>query len=194
MLDYLVHDTSKPEGLKYPKLKDLENYQSKRGLNLGMLKEIEVRKLVCGVSSEDEIAATHKWISKMHAIDQNSFASQVISLDVEDVKTMYYDTLRMAGKLSINPEKAVRRTSPEKEIIHGQFKDTWKQIPGKIMFSNGISWTCLISLDLKMTERGDYMLEKMVVQDGILDLLRDLPYLPDFRSGEMSGEWRSFIL
>ena len=26
-----------------------------------------------------------------------------------------------------------------------------------------------------MTERGDYMLEKMVVQDGILDLLRDLP-------------------
>ena len=100
------------------------------------------------MSSEDEIAATRKWISRMHAIDQNSFASQVISLDVEDVKTMYYDTLRMAGKLSINPEKAVRRTSPEKEIIHGQFKDTWKQIPGKIMFSNGISWTCLISLDL----------------------------------------------
>ena len=45
-----------------------------------------------------------------------------------------------------------------------------------------------------MTEKGDYMLEKMVVQDGILDLLRDLPYLPDFRSREMSGEWRSFIL
>ena len=148
MLDYMVHDTSKPEGWKYPKLKDLENYQSNRGLNLGMLKEIEVRELVCRVSSEDEIAATRKWISRMHAIDQNSFASQVISLDVEDVKTMYYDTLRMAGKLSINPEKAVRRTSPEKEIIHGQFKDTWKQIPGKIMFGNGISWTCLISLDL----------------------------------------------
>ena len=127
------------------------------------------------MSSEDEIAATRKWISRMHAIDQNSFASQVISLDVEDVKTIYYDTLRMAGKLSINPEKAVLRTSPEKEIIHGQFKDTWKQIPGKIMFGNGISWTCLISLDLKMTEKGDYMLEKMVVQDGILDLLRDLP-------------------
>ena len=94
---------------------------------------------------------------------------------MEDVKTTYYDTLRMAGKLSIDPERAVIRTNLEKEIIHGQFKDTWEQVPGKTMFRNGISWMCLISLDLKMDERGSYMLEKMVVQDGILDLLRDLP-------------------
>ena len=43
------------------------------------------------------------------------------------------------------------------------------------MFGNGISWTCLISLDLKMTEKGEYLLEKMTVQEGILELLRDLP-------------------
>ena len=48
LLDYLVHDTRRPEGWKYPKLKDLESYQSNRGLNLGMLKEIVVRELVCG--------------------------------------------------------------------------------------------------------------------------------------------------
>ena len=99
----------------------------------------------------------------------------MVSLDVEDVKVTYYDTLRMAGKLSINPERAVIRTNLEKEIIHGQSKDIWKQVPGKIMFGNGVSWTCLISLDLKMTKRGDYMLEKMVVQNRILDLLHDLP-------------------
>ena len=120
-----------------------------------MLKEIEVRELVCGVSSEEEIAATREWINRMHAIDQSSFASQVVSLDVEDVKTTYYDTLRMAGKLSIDPGRAVLRTNLEKEIIHGQFKDTWKQVPGKIMFGNGVSWTCLISLDLKIDEKGD---------------------------------------
>ena len=81
----------------------------------------------------------------------------------------------MAGKLSISPERPVIRTYLEKEVIHGLTKDIWKQVPGKIMFRNGISWTCLISLDLKMTEKREYLLEKMTVQEGILELLRDLP-------------------
>ena len=140
-----------------------------------MIKEIEVRELVCGVSSEEEIVATRDWISKMHAIDQSSFGTQVISMDVEDVKVTYYDTLRMAGKLEIKPERAVIRTHLEKECIHGLTKDTWKQVPGKIMFGNGISWTCLIFLDLKLNERAEYVLEKMEVQDGIVELLCDLP-------------------
>ena len=89
LLDHLVHDTRKLKGWKYPKLKDLEKYQSNRGLSLGMLEEIEVRELVCGVSSEKEIAATREWINKMHEKDQGSFGSQVVSLDVEDVKVTY---------------------------------------------------------------------------------------------------------
>ena len=96
-------------------------------------------------------------------------------MDVEDVKVTYYDTLRMAGKLQINPEKAVIRTHLDTVSVHGFTKDVWKQVPGKIMFGNGISWTCLISLDLKMNDRDEYLLEKMVVQEGILELLRDLP-------------------
>ena len=175
LLDYLVHDTRKLEGWKYPKLEDLEKYQSNRGLSLGIMKEIEVKELVCGVSSEEEIVATREWINRMHEMDQSSYGSQVISLDMEDVKVTYYDTLRMAGKLNINPEGAVIRTSLEKETIHCLTKDIWKQVPGKIMFGNGISWTCLISLDLKMTEEGNYVLEKMAVQNGILEVLRDLP-------------------
>jgi len=43
------------------------------------------------------------------------------------------------------------------------------------MFGNGISWTCLISLDLKRDSRKNYVLEKMTVQPEIIDLLRDLP-------------------
>ena len=43
------------------------------------------------------------------------------------------------------------------------------------MFGNGITWTCLISLDLRTTEQGDYLLERMTVQEGILEILRELP-------------------
>ena len=60
LLDYLVYDVKKPEGWKYPKLKELELYQSNRGLSLKMLEEIEVRELVCGVSPEEEIATVHE--------------------------------------------------------------------------------------------------------------------------------------
>ena len=175
LLDFLIHDSRKLEGWKYPKLEDLEKYQANRGLNLGMLNEIEVRELTCGVSSDEEISEVRDWITRMHQMDQDRVATQVISLDVEDVKVTYYDTLRMAGKLSIMPENPVIRTHLDKEIIHGLSKDGWRQIPGKIMFGNGITWTCLISLDLKTTEKGDWRLERMTVQDGILEILRELP-------------------
>ena len=33
----------------------------------------------------------------MYKLDQETFGTRVISLDVEDVKTTFYDTLRMAG-------------------------------------------------------------------------------------------------
>ena len=89
LLDFLIHDTRKLEGWKYPKLEELERYQANRGLNLGMLSEIEVRELVCGVSSEDKISEVRDWIKNMHQMDQDLFASQVISLDVEDVKVSY---------------------------------------------------------------------------------------------------------
>ena len=89
LLDFLIHDMRKPEGWKFPKLEELEKYQANRGLNLSMLNEIEVRELVCGVSSEDEISEVREWIKEMHKIDQDLFCSQVISLDVEDVKVTY---------------------------------------------------------------------------------------------------------
>ena len=67
LLDHLVYD--------YKKLEDLKMYQSNRGLNLGMREEIEVRELICGVSSEEEIVATRKWISRMRGGDQKSSTS-----------------------------------------------------------------------------------------------------------------------
>ena len=34
LLDFLIHDTRKLVGWKYPKLEELERYQANRGLNL----------------------------------------------------------------------------------------------------------------------------------------------------------------
>lgn len=82
---------------KYPKLEKLELYQEKRGLSLDMLDKIEVQEIVCGVSSKPEIEEIHEWVTKMNKKDQATFGTRVISMDVEDVKVTFYDTLRMAG-------------------------------------------------------------------------------------------------
>ena len=108
----------------------------------------------------------------MQEQDQREFGIQVISFDVEDMKATYYDTLRMAGLVSIKPDDAVIHRKCDPEILYGYSKDVFKQVPGKIMFKNGISWTCLISLDLRRDSRKNYILERMTVQPEIIELLR----------------------
>ena len=175
LLDFLVEETKKRDGWKYPRLEKLELYQSRRGLSLDMPDRIEVLELLCGINSEDEILETHQWITDMYKADQSTCGSRVISMDVEDVKTTYYDTLRMAGKLELPSRSSVLHTDVEAEIIYRFGKDGWKQIPGKIMIGNGISWVCIISLNMSRNHRGEYYLERMEVQPDILDLLRCLP-------------------
>ena len=175
LLDFLVEDAKRIDSWKYPRLEELEKYQRIRGLNLKMLDRIEVRELVCGVSSASEILEVKEWIGRMQDADQRMFGTGIVSFDVEDVKATYFDTLRMAGRATINPKDAVLKRKCDPELMTGFSKDTFKQIPGKIMFGNGVSWTCLISLDLKRNKRKEYVLERMTVQLEMLGLLRDLP-------------------
>ena len=52
-----MEETKKIDGWKYPRLEELELYQSRRGFSLDMLDQIEVCELVCGISSKDEISS-----------------------------------------------------------------------------------------------------------------------------------------
>jgi len=87
---------------------------------------------------------------------------------VEDVKTTFYDTLRMAGKVRIDPKNSVLKCRRNLEVIYGYSKDVWMQVPGKIMFGNGVSWMCLIFLDLSYNKEKEYILKEMSVQQGLL--------------------------
>ena len=175
LLDFLIKDCKKIDGWKFPRLEEIEIYQERRGLTLEMLNQIKVQEIVCGISSGSEILEIHQWITEMYKTDQQTFGSRVISMDMEDVKMTFYDTLRMAGKLEISSRCPVLQTQVELETIHRFGKDGWRQIPGKIMIGNGLSWVCIISLNLSWNERNEYILEKMSIQPEILDLLQCLP-------------------
>jgi len=64
LLDFLVEDAKWIDAWKYPKLEELGKYQRIRGLNLKMLDRIEVRELVCGVSSASEILKVRSGVKR----------------------------------------------------------------------------------------------------------------------------------
>ena len=64
LLDFLVEDAKRIDAWKYPKLEELGKYQRIRGLNLKMLDRIEVRELVCGVSSASEILKVRSGVKR----------------------------------------------------------------------------------------------------------------------------------
>ncbi len=80
LLDFLVEDAKRIDAWKYPRLEELEKYQRIRGLDLKMLDRIEVRELVCGVSSASEILEVRKWIEKMQDADQRSNCKEKLHL------------------------------------------------------------------------------------------------------------------
>ena len=64
LLNYLVTDTEGPTGWKYPKLQELRRFQKKQGLSYSVLDEVEVREIICGISSAEEIQLFHEWITE----------------------------------------------------------------------------------------------------------------------------------
>ena len=91
-------------GWKYPKLQELRKFQEKKGLTYSVLDDVEVREIICGISTTEEIEKFHEWIMEQLLKNQESFDSGVISMDVKDVKVSYYDVLQMAGKVVISKD------------------------------------------------------------------------------------------
>ena len=176
LLDFLTVETEGPTGWKYPKLEDLREYQSNRGLTFSVLEEVEVREIICGISTQDEIEKFHEWVTEKHIENQDKFDTGVMSVDGEDVKASYYDIMRMAGEIVIaNPGIQVFKSRIDDRAVPGIREDGWKQTPGKIMFGDGLTWTGIISLPYKRDKDGNYLISRITVQPRLLEVLKDLP-------------------
>ena len=85
-------------------MRKFQQNQGQSVIQYSVLDDIEVREIICGVSSTDEIQKFQEWTMEKHLENQNVFDSGVISMDVEDVKASYYDVMRMVGKIVISCE------------------------------------------------------------------------------------------
>ena len=72
-----------------------------------MLDSIEVREIMMGVSTKEEIQETHNWVTSNYLKDQEKFGSKVVSMDVEVITASYYDLMRMSGRLPIKENQFI---------------------------------------------------------------------------------------
>ena len=62
------------------------------------------------------------------------------------MKLSYYDVMRMAGKIVISRESQSLKQHLDDRPVSGLMDDCWKQMPGKIMFGDRLTWCVIISL------------------------------------------------
>ena len=136
-----------------------------------MLKEVEVKEIVAGVSSADEIVETTLWMKEQFAKDQAILPTRVISVDVEEIRITHYDWMKMTGEIPMIALTEPVKTRLARDRLSGHDEDRWKQLPALVMIGNRTSWALMISLDLKVVSKYYYRFKRMTIQPELLDLL-----------------------
>ena len=79
-----------------------------------MLKDVEVREIIAGVSSPEEILEINLWMQDQYAKDQAILPTRVVSMDVEELRVTHYDWMRMTGELPMTTRSEPLKTHLDK--------------------------------------------------------------------------------
>ena len=98
----------KDDNWKFPRLGLLREFQANRGLSMDLLETCQVREIVLGSTSTEEILEIHEWAKVQHGRDQVSLPCLAILLVVEDQQASVYDmyTGCVARLLSLSRRKS----------------------------------------------------------------------------------------
>ena len=67
LVDFLSIGLHSGAGWKYPSADTIHGIQRDRGLSFQMLKDVEVKEIIAGVSSPEEIREINLWMQEQHA-------------------------------------------------------------------------------------------------------------------------------
>ena len=150
LVDFLSIGLHSGAGWKYPSADTIHAIQKDRGLSFQMLKEVEVKEIIAGVSSPEEILQIKLWMKEQYAKDQAILPTRVVSMEVEEIRISHYDWMKMTSELPMTTQSKPLKTYLSKDWISGFNNDKWKQLPCLIMIGNATSWALMISLDLEV--------------------------------------------
>lgn len=131
---------------KYPGRALIDHWSHERGITKRILEQVEVKEIIVGRYSDTEIEEILSWFWEKYALDQSDLPTNVVSMDVEEIKATLYDTYRIAGRIPFKKGRLMSRK--EKPQIKGQPEDGMQQLPVKVMIGNGVNHALMVSLDL----------------------------------------------
>ena len=99
LVDFLSIGIHTGAGWKYPSSDTFLGIQANPGLSYQMLEDVEVKEIVAGISSPEEILEIRKWMEIQQAKDQAILTMGVVSMDVEEVRITHYDWMSVTGEL-----------------------------------------------------------------------------------------------
>ena len=94
-----------------------------------MLGNMEVKKIVAGVSLPEEILEIRKWMETQHAKDQAILPTGVVSMDVEELRITHYNWIKMTGELHVTTQSEPLKSYLAKDRISGFNNDKWISCP-----------------------------------------------------------------
>ena len=89
LVDFLSIGLHSGAGWKYLSADTIHGIQRDRGLSFQMLKDVEAKEIIAGVSSPEEIHEINLWMQEQHAKDQSILPTRVVSMEVEEIRVTH---------------------------------------------------------------------------------------------------------
>ena len=174
IIDYLVvHVEENNDSWKLPSISLLKKLQDNRSLSYSIIDQCDVKEIVVGESSSEEVREWVDWVISKHDRDTVPLPTTGISLTTLLVDITLRDIHRMAGLIPISGDKKILSQDLERDNQDSHIRDEWKKLPAKVLVGNGVNWGAVISFNLGTA--GKPWLKKIIVQPELLDFLVNIP-------------------
>ena len=170
LLDFLAVDSKRPDSYKYPSQDEIQLFQKNRGIDLLSMKpdgstEVEVRELIIGESSEEEIKEVQEWFGAwIKKCFDTIYPAWVMSVDIEKIT------------ISAAAMKDLISKAPSSESIKApkNYTGPCYQWPVKFLLGDGLRYMLVITWPA-VDNHDHYLIPAVVPQDGIINLLNGIP-------------------
>ena len=179
LLDTLRAITEYSGTWKIPASSLLANWGERRGPYPAMTREIETRELIIGESSPELITETAEWAKNNFQSNQADAPSSALAMQTKYIPITDHDLKRLASateEFCMETTLTPRTTNDILPDSNGNIPiNTWKYLPAKIAFGDGMSWQLILSFNIRMQDKDKFITPPRVIHEEIIRLLDALP-------------------
>ena len=188
LIDVVRAHLQKEDTWKFPPPATLENWSESRGMGMSMTNTVEVREIVVGVTTHEEIKDITDWALQKWKASEDSLPTGVLPIQVRDIPMTMHDKMRIGRpelhgkffKLEVSPGKPKESQESWFTTSQGEYMENrWARFPAKVSLGNGLDWTLVISFNFLIDGKKKYV-KPSLIPAPLMEFLRNIPPLIGF--------------